>query len=670
MIRFFCSACLILATLAVALPAQAQNSWFMYVGTYTRAASKGIYGYRYNSASGKATPIGLVAETSNPTFLAVHPNHRFLYAVNEDSKYQDEAAGSVSAFAIDGVTGQLKLLNRVSSKGTGPCHVSLDHTAKWLFVSNYAGGSLAAYPVHDDGSLGEAANFFQNAGSSANAQRQAGPHAHVAMVSPDNRRVLVADLGLDQILSYRLDRAKGLTPDTPPFTKVAPGSGPRHLVFSSDGRFVYLLNEIASNIIVFRYDAASGSLTELQTIKTLPDDFSGNNTTAEIELHPSGKFLYASNRGHNSIAIFSVDSTKGTLTALNRVSTQGKTPRNFAFDPSGSFLLAANQDTNNVVTFRADRATGALTPTGDTLDVPWPVSIVFAAATQPPPAAPSNPPDRAAEIRLWPNGAPGSEGITVAEVSRPSNTPKYQGLAANYTITHYPSVYVFLPPKDRATGAAVVVAPGGGHTQVVIEKEGWEIADWLNSQGIAAFVLKYRLARAPGSTYTIADHVYADAARSVRLVRSHAKEWNLDPARIGFMGFSAGGEIAGMIETKFDAGKSDAADPIERVSSRPDFDVLIYPAYRPGANPASPDAALFPVPTDAPPAFLVCADDDRSHVEATARFYLELEAKKIPSEMHIYASGGHGFALRQSPKPVSGWPERLKEWFAERGISK
>jgi 6-phosphogluconolactonase len=656
--------------LVFTLSVPAQNAWFMYVGTFTRTTSKGIYAYRYNGATGEVTPIGLAAETSNPTFLAVHPNHRFLYAVNEDNQYQGQTAGSVSAFAIDSVTGQLKLLNRVSSKGTGPCHVSLDHTAKWLFVSNYAGGSVAAFPVREDGSLGEASNFFQHVGSSADPQRQAGPHAHVAMVSPDNRRVLVADLGLDEILSYRLDRTTGLTPDTPPFTKVAPGTGPRHIIFSGNGQFVYSLNELASNIIVFRYDAASGSLTELQTIKTLPADFTGSNSTAEIEMHPNGKFLYASNRGHDSIAIFAVHQAQGTLTPLGWASTRGKTPRNFALDPSGSFLLAANQDTNNVAIFRVDSVFGGLTPTGDTLDLPSPVSIVFAAATQPPPAAVADAPARAAEIRLWPNGAPGFEGLTAPEVSRPSSTPKYQGLAANYTITHYPSVYVFLPLREKATGAAVVVAPGGGHTQVVIEKEGWEIADWLNANGIAAFVLKYRLARAPGSAYTIPEHVYADAARSMRLVRSHAKEWGIDPARIGFMGFSAGGEIAGMIETKFDPGKPDAADPIERVSSRPDFDVLIYPAYRPGANPINPDAALFPVPAAAPPAFMVCADDDRSHVEATARFYLELEARKIPVEMHIYAFGGHGFALRQSPKPVSAWPDRLKEWLAERGISK
>jgi acetyl esterase/lipase len=279
--------------------------------------------------------------------------------------------------------------------------------------------------------------------------------------------------------------------------------------------------------------------------------------------------------------------------------------------------------------------------------------------------------ERGQEIKLWPNGAPGSEGITAAEVSKPSTKPENTALPGNFTVTHYPSIYVFLPPKEKATGVAMVVAPGGGHSQLVMEKEGWDIADWLNSNGIAAFVLKYRLARAPGSKYTLPVEVYDDAARAMRLVRSHAKEYGIDPARLGFIGFSAGGEVAGMIETRFDAGKPDSPDPIERVSSRPDFNILIYPFYRPGAN--KPDAPpIFPIPKDAPPVFMVCADDDRSHVEPTVKFYLELEANHIPAEMHIYASGGHGFALRPPPKPlpVATWPDRLKDWLAERGITK
>jgi acetyl esterase/lipase len=277
---------------------------------------------------------------------------------------------------------------------------------------------------------------------------------------------------------------------------------------------------------------------------------------------------------------------------------------------------------------------------------------------------------RGEEIKLWPGGAPGSQGVTAAEVSKPSTNPKYAGLPANFTVTHYPSIYVFLPPKEKATGAALVVAPGGGETQLVIDKEGWEFADWLNSQGIAAFVLKYRLAKAPGSTYTVPGEVYADAARSMRLVRSRAAEWNIDPKRIGFSGFSAGGQITGMMETKFDAGKPNSPDPVERFSSRPDFTASIYPGYRADGGDAD-SAAQFPVPKDAPPAFLVCADDDRPHVEATVKFYLELEANHIPSEMHIYAYGGHGFGLRPTKKaaPVMGWTDRLKEWLADQSIS-
>jgi endo-1,4-beta-xylanase len=291
--------------------------------------------------------------------------------------------------------------------------------------------------------------------------------------------------------------------------------------------------------------------------------------------------------------------------------------------------------------------------------------------------------ERGEEIKLWVNGAPGSEGITAPEVSKPSTAAINSKLPGNFTVTHYPSIYVFLPPKGKATGAAMVVAPGGGHTQLVMEKEGWEIADWLNSQGIAAFVLKYRLARVPGVKYTLQNEVYADAARSIRLVRSRAQEWSVDPKRVGFIGFSAGGEVAGMVETRFDAGKPDAADPIERFSSRPDFNVLVYPASRPGTPRPTPGGSvypitiganeMFPVAKDDPPAFLVCTDDDPSHVTATVKFYLELQANHVPAEMHIYAYGEHGFALRPTKKPgapVETWTGRLKDWLAYMNISK
>src|SRR5262249_51702289 len=272
-------------------------------------------------------------------------------------------------------------------------------------------------------------------------------------------------------------------------------------------------------------------------------------------------------------------------------------------------------------------------------------------------------------IRLWPGVAPGSEGQTGADVTKPSVNPKYAALPGDISTTHNPSIYVFLPPKEKANGVAMVVGPGGGQSHLVIEKEGWEIADWLNGMGIAAFILKYRLARAPGSKYTLSNEPFQDVTRALRLVRSRVKEWNLDPARIGFIGFSAGGEIGGMIGTKFDAGKPDAEDPIERVSSRADFNVLVYPFYRPGAmRPDQP--ALFPVTKDAPPTFLVCTDDDPSHVVPTVKFYLELQAQKVPAEMHIYGYGGHGFALRPTKKqsPVMTWSDRLKDWMMERGI--
>jgi endo-1,4-beta-xylanase len=294
--------------------------------------------------------------------------------------------------------------------------------------------------------------------------------------------------------------------------------------------------------------------------------------------------------------------------------------------------------------------------------------------------------ERGEEIRLWPNGAPGSEGVTAAEVSKPSVAAKYGKWPGDFTVTHYPSIYVFLPAKEKATGAAMIVAPGGGHSHLVIEKEGWEVADWLNDRGIAAFVMKYRLARAKDSKYTLPNEVYADAARSVRLVRSRAREWGVDGGRIGFIGFSAGGEVAGMIGAKFDAGNPNAEDPLDRVSSRPDFNILIYPFYRPGSAPArgaaaEPSPALipiaentqFPLSDNAPPVFMVCATDDPSHVVPTVKFYLELQAHHVPVEMHIYDYGEHGFGLRPTKKPgspVESWPARLADWLAARGVSK
>jgi len=361
----------ILFLLAMMLPAQKRR---VYVGTYTGAASKGIYTFRFDSANGKATEATLAAQTSNPSFLAVHPNGRFLYAVNENP------SGTVSAFSSDAATGRLTLLNSVSSHGSGPCHLALDRTSKWLFVANYNSGSVSVFPLGADGKLGEAPTVMQHSGASVDPQRQEGAHAHEVVVSADNRFVLVPDLGADRVIVYSFDAATGaLTPGTPPFVKITPGSGPRHLAFAPDGKFVYVLNELASSIAAFRYQ--NGSLVESQTmthtITTLPPDFTGPKSGAEIAVHPNGKFLYASNRGHDSIAVFHVDPKAGKLTAAGHISTKGKTPRNFAIDPSGRFLLAANQDSDTIVVFRIDSKTGGLIATDSVVSIAAPVSLVL-----------------------------------------------------------------------------------------------------------------------------------------------------------------------------------------------------------------------------------------------------------------------------------------------------
>ena len=265
---------------------------------------------------------------------------------------------------------------------------------------------------------------------------------------------------------------------------------------------------------------------------------------------------------------------------------------------------------------------------------------------------------RGEEIRLWPHGAPGSEKETAPEVFAPADNPK---LPKQFTVVHYPSVYAFLPPREKANGMAVIIAPGGGHSQLVIGKEGWDIAEWFNSHGIAAFVLKYRLAKAKDSHYTVEGDALNDSARALRLVRSRAREFAIDPARIGFIGFSAGGYLAALIETRFDAGAPTAADPIDRLSSRPDFAMVVYPGYAAGS---------ITVPKNAPPTFLACADNDPSHVVTTVQLYLDLQKQGVSSEMHIYSSGGHGFGIRASAMPVSTWQDRMLEWLIDRKLLK
>ncbi|MGD0793152.1 MAG: lactonase family protein [Terriglobales bacterium] len=357
-----------------------KNKYLLFVGTYTEKESKGIYAYRFDAASSELTPLGVAAETTNPSFLAIDPSRRFLYAANEFPNYKGANSGAVSAFALDRQTGKLSLLNQVASRGADPCYIAFDKTGKYALVANYTGGSVAVFPVQSDGHIGEPSAFVQHVGSSVNRERQQGPHAHWIETTPDNRFAIAVDLGLDELLVYRFDAKTGsLTTNNPPYAKLDPGAGPRHLAFHPNGKFAYVVNELQSSITAFSYDASGGALHKLKTITTLPRGFSGSNDTAEIQVHPSGKFLFASNRGHDSIAVFSIDSHTGALTLVDHFPTQGKTPRNFEIDPTGKLLFVANQDTNNIVVFRIDPTSGRLTPTGQTLRVPSPVCLKFMA---------------------------------------------------------------------------------------------------------------------------------------------------------------------------------------------------------------------------------------------------------------------------------------------------
>jgi len=360
----------------LALSARAQK-YVAYVGTYTdKTMSKGIYAFSYDAESVRFESLGLAAETKNPSFLAADKNGKFLFAVNELSEYEGQKSGGVSAFRAGDATGKLIFLNEVASRGADPCYIAFDKSGRYLLVANYSGGNVAVFPVRVDGKVGEASGFVQHKGSSVDKERQEGPHAHWIETSPDNHYALAADLGTDELIVHRFDEKSGaLTKNDPPGAEVTGGSGPRHAAFSRNGKFVYLLNEMKGTITAFRYEG--GKLTEVQTISSLPKDFSDSNDAAELAMHPSGKFLYASNRGEDAITVFRVDQAKGTLDVIEHVPTQGKTPRSFAIDPTGRLLLAANQNSNNIVVFRIDAGTGRLTPTGQKLDVPSPVCVVF-----------------------------------------------------------------------------------------------------------------------------------------------------------------------------------------------------------------------------------------------------------------------------------------------------
>jgi 6-phosphogluconolactonase len=348
---------------------------FVYIGTYTKTTSKGVYVARFDTETGRLGDLTLAAEADNPSFLALSPDRRFLYAVSEGAgaEFNGKPSGSVNAYKINPADGRLTAINSAASAGRSPCHVSVTPDGKSVLVANYSSGTVALLPVQPDGGVAAPSSFDQHEGHSVHPGRQKGPYAHSITPSADGRFAFAADLGTDKIYTYRLENSLVAGPTV----ALEPGSGPRHLALSSGGQRAYVINELANTITTLSVDAASGALTPLQTLSTLPGNFTGKSTTAEIVIHPNGRFVYGSNRGHDSIAIFTVSASTGTLTTAGHVSTQGRTPRNFVISPDGRWLIAANQDSDSLVIFAVDPATGALTPTGQTVTAGMPVCVRF-----------------------------------------------------------------------------------------------------------------------------------------------------------------------------------------------------------------------------------------------------------------------------------------------------
>ncbi|MCC6164384.1 MAG: lactonase family protein [Acidobacteria bacterium] len=375
----FCLCCLPAVAHAQA-PAQPASEMFVYVGTYTNERSQGIYRLRLDLGTGTISAPELAAAATNPSFLALDPSRTHLYAVNEIGKFNDKPTGAVSAFAVDAATGALTPINQESSGGSGPAHVSVDRAGRAVLVANYGGGSVASLPIGQGGRLEPPASVMVHQGSSVHPKRQTRPYGHSINVDPSNTFAYAADLGTDRIFIYRLDPTTAvLTPAEPAFAAIAPGSGPRHMSFHPNGRVAYVINELAMTVTVLSRDAATGALTEVQTIGTLPEGKAIDPTysTAEVVVHPSGKFLYGSNRGHDSLVVYAIDEQTGRLTLVQHESTQGSMPRGFGIDPTGRYLLAGNQRSDLLVVFRIDPATGRLTSTGQTARIGSPVSVVF-----------------------------------------------------------------------------------------------------------------------------------------------------------------------------------------------------------------------------------------------------------------------------------------------------
>jgi 6-phosphogluconolactonase len=356
-------AALIISGLA---PVQAADM-FVYFGTHRSGTNVGFSLAHFDTDTGALTKPEFLLQSPSPAYFVIHPDHQHLYTCNSGSP------GAVSAYEIEPHTGQLKFLNRVPAGGADTSYVSLDQTGHYVFAANYSGGNIAVFAIKPDGSLGERTAFVQHTGSSVNPLRQTHAYAHSIIVDPSNRFALVADLGLDKVFVYRFNAQDGtLTPNDPPFVNIKPGSGPRHVKFHPNGRWVYVISEIASTVTAFNWNSTNGTLAEFQSVSALPVDFKGTNTSAEIMVHPNGKFLYASNRGDDSLAVFAIDQATGKLTLVEHVPSGGNTPRNFAFDPTGKWIICSNHGSDNAFVFRVDENTGKLTQTGGPVSVPYP----------------------------------------------------------------------------------------------------------------------------------------------------------------------------------------------------------------------------------------------------------------------------------------------------------
>ena len=350
----------------------------IYVGTYTSAGSKGIQLLRMNMATGELSLPELVAETVNPSYLAIAPNRRYLYAANEVSTMSGRPGGGLTSFAIDPRTAALRRLNEVGTRGASPCYVEATPDGRHVLAANYSGGNVIVVPFGPAGILGTATDFEQHQGRGADPQRQSGPRAHCILVTPDRKWVLAVDLGLDRVMVYRWDGKAGtLEPNDPPFFATRPGAGPRHIAFHRNGRLACLINELDSTLVSCTWDARKGELKEVQTVSTLPEGFKGTNYCADVHFHPGGRFVYGTNRGHDSLAIWRIDERTGRLDLVGHESTGGRNPRNFVIDPTGRWLLAANQASDSIVVFRIDEVTGRLTRVGQPASVSMPVCLKF-----------------------------------------------------------------------------------------------------------------------------------------------------------------------------------------------------------------------------------------------------------------------------------------------------